>query len=203
MIQKLGAIIFTNGILDGFMKTEATQCIHYTKFVGDGDSSVYPTLLSEVPIWGHDIKKIECANHSCICYRSSLEKLASDNSNYRGKGGLIQKMSTCAARCAIKMCSQGGDRAQHLIELERDLINGPLRCFGQNVVLNFVEQHKTSNNHRQILSWWKEMTMREMIKDWKTSQSQYTASPYLKKKAYFFIIRFQPHPNLVTSPYKV
>ena len=86
MIQKLGGIIFTNGnyvILDVFMKAEATHGIRYNKFVGDGDSSVYPTLLSEVPIWGHDIKKIECANHSCICYRSSLEKLASDNSNYR------------------------------------------------------------------------------------------------------------------------
>ena len=39
------------------MKAEATHGIHYTKFVGDGDSSVYPTLLSEVPIWAMILKK--------------------------------------------------------------------------------------------------------------------------------------------------
>ena len=138
-------------ILDGFMKAEATHGVRYTKFVGDGDSSVYPTLLSEVPIWGRDIKKLECANHSCKCYRSSLEKLASDNPNYRGKGGLTQKMRkrlTCAARCAIKMRSQGSDRAQQIKKLEKDLINGPLHCFGYHAKCS-PEFCRTAQNKQQ------------------------------------------------------
>ena len=43
--------------MDGFVKAEATHGVRYTRFIGDGDSSVYPTLLNEVPVWGRDIKK--------------------------------------------------------------------------------------------------------------------------------------------------
>ena len=65
----------TDIIVEGFVKAEATHGVRYTKFVQDGDSSVYPTLLNEVPVCGHDIKKLECAHHTCKCYRTSLEKL--------------------------------------------------------------------------------------------------------------------------------
>jgi len=85
--------------------------------------------------WGRDIKKMECANHSCKCYRSNLEKLAADNPEYKGKGGLTSKMRkqlTSAARCAIKMRSTESDRAKAIKLLERDLINGPYHCFGDH-----------------------------------------------------------------------
>ena len=65
----------TNIILEGFLKSEAMHGVRYLKFIGDRDSSVYPTLINEVPIWGRDIKKIGCANHATKCYRSSFEKL--------------------------------------------------------------------------------------------------------------------------------
>ena len=98
----------TDIILEGFRAAEKIHGVRYTRFVGDGDSSVYPTLLTNVPEWGRDIKKIECANHACKCYRSSLKKLVTENPSYKGKGGLTQKMRkrlTSAARCAIKMRS--------------------------------------------------------------------------------------------------
>ena len=44
----------TDIILQGFLKSAV---VRYLKFIGDGDSSVYPTLINEVPIWGRDIKK--------------------------------------------------------------------------------------------------------------------------------------------------
>ena len=34
--------------------------LRYTRFVGDGDSSVYPTLVRKMP-YGSSIKKLECA----------------------------------------------------------------------------------------------------------------------------------------------
>ena len=75
----------TDIILDGFKMAETKYGLRYTKFIGDGDSSVYPTLVTEVPGWGHVIRKVECANHCIKCYRSSLEKLVHDKPQYKGK----------------------------------------------------------------------------------------------------------------------
>ena len=84
-------------ILEGFLKAERTHGVRYTRFVGDGDSSVFPTLRQNVSLWGPDIKKID---HAC---KSSLEKLAADNPSYKGKGGLTEKRKrlTSAARCCL------------------------------------------------------------------------------------------------------
>ena len=96
---------------------------------------MHSILLQSAPVWGHAIKKVECANHACKCYRAGLEKLVLDNPSYKGKGGLTQKMRkrlTSAARCAIKMRSKETDKHKGLRSLERDLINGPFHCFGHH-----------------------------------------------------------------------
>ena len=123
----------TDIIVEGFTQCEKVHGVRYIRFIGDGDSSVYPTLIASVPVWGHAIRKIECANHACKCYRAGLEKLVQANPHYKGKGGLTQRMRrrlTSAARCAIKMRSQEADTRQAVKSLERDLINGPRHCFG-------------------------------------------------------------------------
>ena len=125
----------TDIILEGFCAAEETHGIRYRKFVGDGDSSVYSTLVQNVPVWGRDIKKIECSNRACKCYRGGLERLVQENPSYKGAGGLTQKMRqrlVSAARCAIKMQSKEPDRAKAIKQLEKDFINGPLHCFGQH-----------------------------------------------------------------------
>ena len=99
----------TNIIIDVFCQAERVHGLRYIRFIGDGDSSVYPTLLTTVPGWGRAIEKMECANHACKCYRGSLEKVVQENPKYKGKGGLTAKMRqrlTSAARCTIKMRSQ-------------------------------------------------------------------------------------------------
>lgn len=106
------------------------------RFIGDGDSFVYPTLIQNVPGWGWHIKKLECANHACKCYRSALEKLVSEKPEYKGRGGLTQRMRqrlTSAARCAIKMRSREPNVAKAVKLLENDLRNGPYHCFGQHM----------------------------------------------------------------------
>ena len=82
----------TDIILEGFLEAERVHGVRYTQFIGDGDSSVYSTLIQNVPEWGRDIKKAECANHACKCYRGALEKLVQDNPSYKGSGGLTKKM---------------------------------------------------------------------------------------------------------------
>lgn len=125
----------TDILLKGFMEAERVHGIRYTCFIGDGDSSVHTTLLQGVPGWGYAIKKLECANHACKCYRGALEKLVQDNSAYKGSGGLVQTMRkrlVSAARCAIRMRSREPDRKKAVKLLERDLINGPNHCFGHH-----------------------------------------------------------------------
>ena len=43
-------------------------------FIGDGDSSVYPALVSRVP-YGYFIKKLECANHAVKCFWTTMQKI--------------------------------------------------------------------------------------------------------------------------------
>ncbi len=123
----------TDIIVDGFLEAERVHGVRYTKFVGDGDSSIYPALISGVPGWGHAIKKLECANHACKCYRGALERLVQDNASYKGSGKLTKKMRqklVSAARCAIKMRSKESDAKNAVVQLKKDLMNGPMHCFG-------------------------------------------------------------------------
>ena len=123
----------TDILLEGFLDAERVHGVRYMKFIGDGDSSVYPTLIQNVPRWGHAIKKLECANHACKCYRGALEKLIQDNPSYKGSGKLTLKMRkqlVSSARAAIRMRSKEDDRKKSLAALKHDLQNGPLHCSG-------------------------------------------------------------------------
>ena len=125
----------TDIIVEGFIEAERVHGVRYTQFVGDGDSSVYPTLIQQVPEWGHAIRKLECANHACKCYRGALEKLVQDNPSYKGSGGLTERMRkrlVSAARGAIKMRSRESDRRLGVRLLKIDLKNGPSHCFGNH-----------------------------------------------------------------------
>ncbi len=115
----------TDILLEGFRAAEETHGVRYMTFVGDGDSAVYSTLVLNVPVWGRDIKKLECANHACKCYRGGLERLVQENPSYKGAGGLTQKMRqrlVSAARCAIKMRSKDPDRFKATKQLTSQMI---------------------------------------------------------------------------------
>ncbi len=125
----------TDIILEGFLQAERVHGVRYTTMIGDGDSSVYPSLIQNVPGWGHCIQKLECANHSCKYYRGALEKLVLENPAYKGTGGLTEKMRrrlVSSARCAIKMRSKEVDRKVAVRQLKKDLLNGPNHCFGNH-----------------------------------------------------------------------
>ena len=95
-------------ILEEFCQSENMHGLRYLWLIGDGDSSVYHSVVTGVPSYGRDITKVECANHAVKCYRNRLEALCIDKPQYRGKHGLSQAMMKCithGARCAIKMHS--------------------------------------------------------------------------------------------------
>ena len=146
----------TDTIPESFLEAKKVHRLRYTQFIGDGDSSVYPSLLQSVPGWERAIKKMECANHACKCYCSSLEKLANEHPEYKGKGSLtlhMRKRLTSAAGCAIKMRSKEQDTSKAFKLLEQDLKNGPNHCFGihTNCSSDFCT-HKSTHSHPNTFS---------------------------------------------------
>ena len=76
----------TDILVQGFNEAETKYGLRYLTFIGDGDSSVYANLVTQVPSYGHAIRKIECANHAVKCYRGALEKLVTEKPHYKGSG---------------------------------------------------------------------------------------------------------------------
>ncbi|XP_060577969.1 uncharacterized protein LOC132735083 [Ruditapes philippinarum] len=116
-------------ILNGFLQAETSHGVRYTKIIADGDSSVFPQLQEKVPVWGTSIEKLECANHTCKCLRSNLEKLVIEKPHYKGKGKLtkINRLRlTTAVRCAIRMRSKD----QNVKQLRKDIINSVYHVLG-------------------------------------------------------------------------
>ena len=68
-------------ITEGFRQSKAMYGLRYMSVIGDGDSSVMANIQACVP-YGIYVEKIKCANHACKAYRSRLESLAKDNSQY-------------------------------------------------------------------------------------------------------------------------
>jgi len=111
-------------ILKGFQQSEEMHGLWYLWLIGDGDSSVYHSVVTGVPSYGCDITKVEYANHTVKYYRNRLESLCNDKPDYRGKHGLssaMMKRITHGAWCAIKMHSATG----YVAALCHDLQNGP------------------------------------------------------------------------------
>ena len=50
----------TDIIIQGFKEAESKYGLRYTTFIGDGDCSIHPNLITGVPGWGHIVKKSVC-----------------------------------------------------------------------------------------------------------------------------------------------
>ena len=79
-------------ILEGFWLSEEMHGLWYLWLIGDGDSSVYHSVVTGVPSYGRKITKVECANHAVKCYRNRLEALCNNKPDYRGKHRLSRAM---------------------------------------------------------------------------------------------------------------
>lgn len=65
----------STGILDMFTKSESTYNIRYKYFLGDGDSSAYPTVVAAKPYGEFNIEKLECVGHIQKRMGTRLRKL--------------------------------------------------------------------------------------------------------------------------------
>ena len=137
-------------IVEGFQLSEQMHGVRYMWFIGDGDSSVYHAVVTNVPSYGRHVQKVECANHAVKCYRNRLEALCKEHPEYHGRHGLSEakmKRITHGARCAIKMHSKTGDVAA----LRHDLRNGIRHYFGDHRNCNSAYCKNTNTDTSNVI----------------------------------------------------
>lgn len=64
-------------LVQGFQESINMHQIKYTRFIADGDSSVYSHLRQKV-VYGHEILKTECKNHVIKNYGKQLYTIKKD-----------------------------------------------------------------------------------------------------------------------------
>ena len=69
-----------NIILEGFQQSERMHGVQYRWLIEDGDSSVYHAVISGVPSYVINIKKVECANQKKYVMRNQLTAVNMDYS---------------------------------------------------------------------------------------------------------------------------
>ena len=136
-------------ILEGFLKAN-DYGVRYMNIIADGDSSVFAKVREEVPIWGSQVTKFECANHAYKCLRSNLEKLVEQNPSYKGKGNLTKNTRirlVSAVRCAIRMRSKQDNKKEAVRLLEKDIRNSIDHVLGQHQnCSDFCKKRKEVSN---------------------------------------------------------
>ena len=78
--------------------------LRYLWLIGDGDSSIYHSVVTGVLSYGKAITKVECVNHAVKCYRNGLEALCNNKPDYRGKYGLSPAIMKCITHGAWYVC---------------------------------------------------------------------------------------------------
>ena len=81
----------TDIVLEGFMEAERVHGVRYTRFIGDGDSSVYPTLLTSVPGWGQAIKKLSVQITHANAIEAHLRSLSRITPHIKAVGASLKK----------------------------------------------------------------------------------------------------------------
>ena len=106
----------SNIIIKAFIQSESKYKLQYTKFIGDGNSSVYPSLITEVLQYGHAIRKVECQS-CCQVLQECTGEASARKTPLKHKGGITSMMRKCltkVARCAIKIRSENSNCLQAL-----------------------------------------------------------------------------------------
>ena len=104
----------TDIILEGFLEAERVHRVRYTEFIGDGDSSVHPTLIQKY----QDGVMQSGRWNVRIMFASAIMVHLRSNPSYKGSGGLTVKMRkrlVSTARSAIRMRNKDKNRVQALV----------------------------------------------------------------------------------------
>ena len=131
-------------IAEGFKESES-HGLRYTIFIGDGDSSTFHAVRTQVS-YGKLVKKMECANHCTRNYTTKLYKIHKDTKSYpKSNGGLearrllegsIHILKNLARSTIHKnaefLSTSATPGSAAVVNLRSQLINGPRHIFGDH-----------------------------------------------------------------------
>lgn len=119
-------------VVQGFNCSEKMHGLRYGKFVADGDSSVFVSIIEKVS-YGRLVKKLECTNHVLKNYGKHLRKIKTDTHiNLTGRKlltGSSIALLTKRAKCSIYDHAKNDGNVQLLKE---DLQYGLHHVFGDH-----------------------------------------------------------------------
>lgn len=127
-------------IVQGFRESEEEHKLRYTTLIGDGDSSVYTSVITGVS-YGYLVQKVECANHVVKCYTKKLYAVAKDSKSIPTQEGIDSRKLLSStniktlknlARATIKRHAEAATSVttNAVNKLRSQLKNGPYHCFG-------------------------------------------------------------------------
>jgi hypothetical protein len=134
-------------LVEGFRESES-HGLRYTTFIGDGDSSAFHAVRTQVS-YGKLIKKMECANHCTRNYTTKLYKIYKDTKTYpKNNGGLearrllegnihvLKNLARSTIRKNAEFLSTSATPesvvTEAVVTLRSQLINGPRHVFGDH-----------------------------------------------------------------------
>ena len=88
-----------SGLIQCFMESEKNRRLHYTSYIGNGDTKSYSEVVKDDPYPGTAVQTLECVGHIQKRFGGRLRKLKSsdktslsDSKSLSGKGRLTEKM---------------------------------------------------------------------------------------------------------------
>ena len=80
------------GLTECFMESEKNRRLHYTSYIGNGDTNSYSEVVKTDPYPGTAVQKLECVGHIKKRFGGRLRKLKSSDKSPLSEGRLTEKM---------------------------------------------------------------------------------------------------------------
>lgn len=123
-------------ILDGFQQSLSMYGLIYSTLIADGDSSTYARIVNSHPYPNITVQKIECSNHLIRNYCNHIEKITKDTGfplEFRKiiSSNKLRLRKAVVGAANYRMQSTSA-LDQKIINLRKDLLNGPKHVFGEH-----------------------------------------------------------------------
>lgn len=131
-------------IAEGFLISEEMHGVRYSKFIADGDSSVYTTILEYRPYDTLTVEKIECRNHLLRNFNNKLKEISTSSYNgddtnkelylkmRRALGNRLLRCRVGVKKAIEQRKNEEGSLKTKADKLREDIINSPSHVFGEH-----------------------------------------------------------------------
>lgn len=123
-------------IVEGFKKSVEMYGLIYNKFIGDGDSSTYKSILDARPYENVTVEKIECKNHLLRNYCNALSKLSLDTKFpidcRKSLKERLLRLRVGVVKSIMHWKDQDLNISEKINNLAKDILNGPRHVFGDH-----------------------------------------------------------------------